>query len=141
MHKKNTIELSNIEIAEYCMLNTLTGKRVYRKKKKFPYFTGLYFRDENTFFALYPTVNGPMMYFDNREYSLHPDLHISLERNGKNRTFFINEYNICIRYLESKYLNFDVWSTEPDVDLFYQICSSYKEKSYYEKFTLKYKAT
>lgn len=131
------VELLNVEIYEHCMLNKETGERSFQKgKKRFPYFTGLYFRDENTFFAIYPTLKGPMMYFDSKEYVLHPNLHISFERNGKKRKFFIEEYNICIQYYESKYLDFDVWSTEMDVDLFYQIYASYKKESYYEKFTL-----
>ena len=63
------IELSNIEIHEHCMLNKRTGEREYSKgKKQIPYFTGLYFKAENTFFALYPTENGPIMYYEGKEY-------------------------------------------------------------------------
>lgn len=131
------IELSNIEIYEHCILDVNTGKKEYNNlQKKTPYFTGLYFKDDITFFAIYPTLKGPMMYFEGREYVLHPKLHILFERNGKQRSFCIEEYNIHIQYHESKYLDFDSWSTEADVDLFYQIYSSYKEKSYYEKFTI-----
>ena len=36
------------------MLNRITGEREYNNgKKQMPYFTGLYFKEENVFFALY----------------------------------------------------------------------------------------
>lgn len=130
------IELSNIEIHEHCMLNKRTGEREYNKgKKQMPYFTGLYFKAENTFFALYPTENGPIMYYEGKEYPLKKDLHICLTKTEKSREFRIEEYNICIKYRTSPYIGFDVWSNEEDVDLFYQIEQSYKNDEYYKKFT------
>lgn len=130
------IELSNIEIYEHCMLNKRTGEREYSKgKKQIPYFTGLYFKEENTFFALYPTENGPVMYYEGKEYPLKKDLHICLIKTEKIREFRIKEYNICIKYRTSSYIGFDVWSDEEDVDLFYQIEQSYKNDEYYKKFT------
>lgn len=130
------IELSNIEIYEHCMLNKRTGERKYNKgKKQIPYFTGLYFKAENTFFALYPTENGPIMYYEGKEYPLKKDLHICLTKTEKSREFRIEEYNICIKYRTSPYIGFDVWSDEEDVDLFYQIEQSYKNDEYYKKFT------
>lgn len=133
----NIIELSNTEIHEHCMLNIRTGEKKYNKgKKKIPYFTGLYFKDDDTFFALYPTENGPIMYYGGKEYPLKKDLHIALTKTEKSRKFCIEEYNICIKYTTSPYIGFDVWSDEEDVDLFYQIEQSYKNDEYYEKFTL-----
>lgn len=130
------IELSNIEIHEHCMLNKRTGEREYSKgKKQIPYFTGLYFKAENTFFALYPTENGPIMYYEGKEYPLKKNLHICLIKTEKSREFRIKEYNICIKYRTSSYIGFDVWSDEEDVDLFYQIEQSYKNDEYYKKFT------
>ena len=130
------IELSNIEIHEHCMLNRMTGERKYNKgKKQVPYFTGLYFKDENVFFALYPTENGPIMYYDGTEYPLKKELHILLIKTDRINEFRIEEYNICIQYQCSPYVGFDVWSDERDVDLFYQIEQSYKNDEYYEKFT------
>ena len=62
------VELSNIEIHEHCMLNRITGERKYNNgKKQMPYFTGLYFKEGNVFFALYPTDNGPIMYYEGKE--------------------------------------------------------------------------
>lgn len=131
------IELSNIEIHEHCMLNIRTGEKEYnRGRKQIPYFTGLYFKDEDTFFALYPTVDGPIMYYEGKEYPLKKDLHIRLVKTGNLREFFIEEYNICIQYCTSPYIGFDVWSEEMDVDLFYQIEQSYKNDEYYKKFTI-----
>jgi len=95
----------------------------------------LYFKDENTFFALYPTENGPTMYYKGKEYPLKKDLHISLKKMGKQREFRIEEYNICIQYRTSPYIGFDVWSEEKDVDLFYQIEQSYKNDEYLKSFT------
>lgn len=130
------IELSNIEIHEHCMLNKRTGEREYNKgKKQIPHFTGLYFKAENIFFALYPTENGPIMYYEGKEYPLKKDLHICLSKTEKLREFRIEEYNICIKYRTSLYIGFDVWSDEEDVDLFYQIEQSYKNDEYYKKYT------
>lgn len=130
------VELFNIEIYEHCILNIRTGEKEYNKRKKWiPYFTGLYFKDEDTFFALYPTENGPIMYYGENEYPLRKDLHISLKKMDTGREFYIEEYNICIKYRASPYIGFDVWSDEEDVDLFYQIEQSYKNDEYYKKFT------
>lgn len=75
------------------------------------------------------------MYYDGKEYPLNKDLHIKVVKQGKLREFFIEEYDIDIKYHTFKYLDFDVWSTEMDVDLFYQIEQSYKDDEYYKKFT------
>lgn len=133
---KSIIELSNIEIHEHCMLNIRTGEKEYNKgKKKISHFTGMYFKDKDTFFALYPTENGPIMYYEGKEYPLNKDLHIGLIKTENSREFSIQEYNICIKYRSSPYVGFDVWSNEEDVDLFYQIEQSYKKEEYYKKFT------
>lgn len=67
-----TVELINLENYGCCLLNLATGeKEFYRgKEKRIPYFTGFYFKFENTFFALYPTENGPIMYYEGQEYKL-----------------------------------------------------------------------
>ncbi|MFG6346972.1 MAG: hypothetical protein K1W35_25690 [Lachnospiraceae bacterium] len=131
------IELSNIEIYEHCMLDIRTGEKEYNmERKQISHFTGLYFKDEDTFFAFYPTTDGPTMYYEGKEYPLKKDLHISLSKTGKSRVFFIEEYNICIQYRTSPYIGFDVWSEEMDVDLFYQIEQSYKNDEYYKRFTI-----
>lgn len=133
---ENIIELSNIEIYEYCTLNIKTGeKEYYKAKKKIPYFTGFYYKHDDIFFALYPTVNGPIMYYEGKEYPLKKDLHISLLKMERLRVFSIKEYNICIKYSTSPYIGFDVWSEEIDIDLFYQIKQLYKNDDYYKKFT------
>lgn len=132
------IELSNLEIYEICILNVKTGEKEFNKgKKQIPCYTGSYFRDEKTFFALYPTEKGPIMYYEGIEYPLKKDLHIRLKKEGKSREFCIEEYNICINYFASPYIGMDVWSEEKYVDLFYQIEQSYKKDEYYEKFTKK----
>ena len=129
------IELKNIEIGEYCMLNILTGGKLFYKQSYIKEFTGLYFKDEKTFFALYPTENGPIMYYGDKEYQLRKDLHIKLKKMGDWREFHIEEYDIRIKYHSSPYIGFDVWSEEEDVDLFYQIEQSYKNDEYYKKYT------
>lgn len=131
------LELSNIEEFEHCILNICTGKKVFNKEKKqINKFTGLYFRDNNTFFALYPTEAGPMAYYNEKEYPIHKDLSIFLNREHKIRKFVIENYNIKISYNTSPYIGFDAWSTEIDVDLFYMIEQSYKKDEFYKKFTL-----
>ena len=79
------------------------------------------------------------MYYQGKQFSLTPMLHIYLEKEERWRgwrEFTIDEYGIRIRYRASKYIGFDVWSTEKDVDLFYQIYTSYKEEDYYKGFTI-----
>ena len=132
---KRQIELMNMEIWEYCMLDVISSEKIFYKEKKDNEFTGLYYKDESIFFAIYPTSNGPIMYYNQKEYPLKKDLHISLKKMGKWREFNIQEYNIHLRYRTSKYIGFDVWSEEEDVDLFYQIQQSYQKDEYYKKFT------
>lgn len=40
------------------------------------------------------------------------------------------------KYRTSPYIEFDVWSDEEDVDLFYQIEQSYQNDDYYKRFTI-----
>ena len=132
---KRQIELMNIEIWEYCMLDVISSKKIFYKEKIDNDFTGLYYKDESIFFAIYPTSNGPIMYYNQKEYPLKKELHISLKKMGEWREFSIQEYNIHLRYRTSKYIGFDVWSEEEDVDLLYQIEQSYQRDEYYKKFT------
>ena len=130
------VELFNVEIYRCCKLDLSTGQKIYcHPSEKTKGFTGLYYEDDNNFFAIYPTTSGPIMYYKGIEYPLNKDLHIKVTKDGKHREFFIEEYGIDIKYLTSKYLDFDIWSTEMDVDLFYQIEQSYKDNEYYKKFT------
>ena len=131
------IELSNIEINEHCALNR-DSKEVcfFNGRKKTTGFFGLFYRNENTFFALIRTIGGPVMFYKGKEYEVSPELHIQLVRDGKKRKFSIEEYGIEIEYPTSKYLDFDPWSTEPDVDLFAQIELGYKTEAFYKKYTL-----
>ena len=130
------VELINIERwVDCCKLNLTTGEKVYCDFTETSRgFTGLYFEDYGVFFAIYPAEHGPKMYYEGKEYVLHTGLHITLRKNGKEREFIIEEYNIKINYWESPYLGFDAWSDEEDVDLFYQIAHSYKDNEYYKKY-------
>ena len=132
------LELTNLEIpAECCTLDIKTGTQTfYRGNKKIPGFTGLYFRNDSHFFAIYPTQTGPIVFFKGKEYEINKDLSVSLFKDGKNRTFIIPDYNIRIDYTESPYIGFDEWSDEIDVDLFFMIEQSYKEQSFYDRYTL-----
>ena len=138
MRMESILELLSLEKFICCKLNLKTGEKVFVKGiKKQEGFTGLYFKDEKTFFAIYPTIDGPIMYYKGKTYPLIPDLHIRLKKygKGKKRVFKIKEYNICIKYKTSPYIGFDVWSQEEDVDLFYQIAINYQNEDYYKKFT------
>ena len=133
-----SLELSNIEKPiECCTLEIDMGELTfYRGSKKTLGFTGLYFRDKDTFFALYPTSSGPMAFYEGKEYSINKELTIILQKNGKSRKFEIKQYGIVIDYTESQYIGFDSWSSEIDVDLFYMIEQCYLEISFYEKYTV-----
>lgn len=134
----NKIELKNLEIYEYCLLDKDTGKTNFSKDKKAKgIFTGLYFNDNYNFLAIYPTNTGPIIFFKGKEYNINPNLSISLTKHGKERKFTIRDYDIKIDYIESPYIGIDSWSDEIDVDLLYMIQQSYKDSSFYDKFTLK----
>lgn len=129
------VYLINVEIFEFCQLNLLTGEKIFfQKDKSKKRVAGQYYKDEKTFFALIFINDNRVMYFDNKIYKLDKDLHISVEKNGEWRKFTVLEYNINILYHTSKYIGFDVWSTEEDVDLFYQISRQYKNDNYYKKY-------
>lgn len=132
------IELTNYEIHEFCLLSKKTGETVfYKGESKIPEFTGLYFRNDNVFFAIYPSEEGPMIFYKKRECKISKDLSIKVLRKGRNRNFSIKEYGISIDYCESQYIGFDSWSEEVDVDLFYMIEQNYLESSFYEQYTVK----
>jgi hypothetical protein len=78
------------------------------------------------------------MYYKRELFPLKKDLHISLIKREDCREFCIEEYDIRIKYRTSRYIGFDVWSEEEDVDLLYQIAKYYKDDKYYEKFTKKF---
>jgi hypothetical protein len=126
-----------VEINEYCMLNITKNNKEFYEKPRQKGFTGLYFKDDSIFFGLYPTKSGPMIYFEKKEYPISKKLNITLQKNNKDRKFKIVDYEIEIDYIESIYLNWDTWSEEEDVDLFYMIEHNYKLDSFYERFTLK----
>jgi len=146
------IELSHVEISEYCLLNLGNGSTTfYRGKKKIPSFTGFYYcenretflgstselpNDGTKIIALYPTPDGPRFYYEGKEYIIHPNLNIQLRKKGKKRKFKNKDYGIKIDYLESKWINWDSWSTEIDVDLFYMIEQLYKNQEFYDQYTL-----
>lgn len=107
----------------------------YRREKLKAKYTGLYQRDDYNFIALYPTPEGPMIYYNNKEYPISKELHIYVKKDGKDREFIIEEYGIHMNYKESEYLDFDVWSTEMDVDLCWRISQLYKKDDFYKDYT------
>lgn len=134
------IDLKNYVIFEFCSLNRKTGETYfYKGKKKVPGFTGVYFKNDNTFFAMYPSKDGLLIFYEKKEYKISKDLSIKLIRQGDNRKFIIEEYGIKIDYKKSSYVGFDSWSDEMDVDLFYMIEHNYLESSFYEQYTCKRK--
>ena len=144
---RKILELSNIEKPiEHCTLNVSTSDTTfYRGEKKESGFTGFYHCEDHGFsvppdgtkiFALYPTKLGPVIYYEGREYEINKNLNIKLLKNQKKRKFYITNYNIEINYIESRYIGFDNWSDEADVDLFFMIEQSYKHDSFYKRYTL-----
>ena len=134
------IELKNYGVSEYCLLNRETCQTRFSSKSRIPKFTGftgLYYKDDNYFFAIYPSKNGPIIFFNGEEYKVNNSLSISLLKNGKNRKFCIQEYNIEINYEESPFIGMDAWSEEIDVDLFFMIATTYKNQDFYETYTTK----
>ena len=131
------IELANYGASGYCILNIKTNEITFMQKPLSKEFTGLYFKDNTTFFAIYPTSTGPKIYYNNKEYSINKSLGITLQKINKNRRFIIEDYGIEIAYNESPFIGMDEWSEEIDVDLFFMIEQRYKEQSFYDRYTLK----
>ena len=133
----NIVEIKNIEIFELCTLNIQTKEMIFHKKcTDYKKIRGFYFKDESTFFALYALGHRLIMYYEGKGYPLHKNLHINLAIKEPWRTFSIVEYDIYIKYRTSKYLGFDVWSEEEDVDLFYRIQKYYQDDDFYKKYTI-----
>ncbi len=133
----DTIGLINYEVKEFCSLNRKTGcVKYYTEREEAPEVLGMYFRNEDIFFALYPSEEGPRLFFENREYSISRDLTITLDRQSPRRRFCIVEYGIQIEYDKSPYIEWDTWSEEKYVDLFFRIEQDYMDSSFYEIFTL-----
>jgi len=130
------IELKNYGSAGYCMLNKETGEISFSNTNKVSEFTGVYFKDDNTFFGIYPTKKGPVVYFKGEEYAINKDLKIQLIKDGKRRKFKIENYGVEIGYFESPFIGWDVWSDEIDVDLFFMIEQKYQDQDFYQKYTL-----
>lgn len=132
------IELTNLGGKhEYCILDKVSGEKSFSDTKKITGFTGLYFKNDNHFFGVYPTVNGPIIYYEGKEYEVNPSLDIQLSKNGKFGKFEIIDYSIEIDYLESDRIGWDVWSDEIDVDLFFMLEQRYKKQEFYDQYTLK----
>jgi len=125
------VELKKYAWSEYCELDTKTGEREYYDDKKISGFTGLYFSSD-IFFAAYPTKNGPIVFYEGKEYELHDGLDISLTINGENRRFEIADYGIAIEYEECMA---DEFYDENEADLFYKIYTEYKDKKFYDRWT------
>ena len=136
----NVYELVNVEAHEYCTLNVESGEKSFSKRKSNPCITGLYFKNETTFLGLYRSSSGPKIYYDGKEYQICKDLFISLTKEGKNRRFCIQEYDISIEYEESPYIGMDVWSEEIDVDLLSMITQKYQSDDFYKQYTINIQA-
>jgi hypothetical protein len=66
--EENSIELANVEINKYCLLDILSGNIQFYDKPKQKGFTGLYFDNGNVFFAIFPTRKGPMIFYKGSTY-------------------------------------------------------------------------
>ena len=130
------IELANIECTEYCLLDLKTGRtKFYKDQPTSEEFTGLYYKNEDLFFALFPTSEGPMIYYDKKCYPITRELNIQLTEGENCGEFIIPEYQIDIKYRYSRYLGFDDWSRKEDIDIFYILFSKYKNDSFYVQYT------
>lgn len=116
-------------------MDILTGVKSFNRNALENNFAGFYFYDFKEFFAVYSTKEGPMIYYQNKQYPINPNLHIRVVRMGDWREFDIQEYGIHIRYKTSPYIGFDVWSEEEDVDLFCYLENKYKKEEFYQRFT------
>lgn len=136
MELKCRIELTNVECVEYCLLDLETGhKEFYRNNALIDEFSGLFYKTDELFLGLFPTIEGPMLYYNSRIYPIYRDLIIELKEDDNSGEFRIVDYGIDIKYDYSKFLGFDVWSNKEDIDLFYIIYNKYKTDSFYRQYT------
>ncbi len=135
-NNSHTVELMNIEKYKFCILDLTSGNVKKIQLKSSNEFTGLYYERDNCLFALFPTISGPQIFYNNKLYSITPNLNIEYIDLGNKWIFKIKNYNIEIRYNYSKYLGIDSWSMEQDIDLFYKIFIEYKTESFYSIFSL-----
>lgn len=120
--EKQWINLSNLEIYEFCRLNIESGQKDFGiQYENMGEISGFYYRDTQKFFALISVTQGLIIFYEGNLYDLTPNLHIHIDKRNGINIFYIDEYKIMIPYYESEYIDIDVWSTREDVDLFYQI--------------------
>lgn len=130
------IELKNIECFEFCLLDLDTGEIKFNKgTPQIKGFTGLYYHKYDLFFAIFPTNDGPFIYYNNSLYAINKNLKIECTNYGNMGIFKIYDYGISIQYEYSKYLGIDSWSNKEDIDLFYRISNEYKKDFFYELYT------
>jgi len=130
------IELANLELNNYCMLNEDTGEVCFYREKQIEGYTGVCFKYQNIFLGMYPSDGGVAIYYEKKKYPLTSDLTISLTKNGKHRTFRIEEYGIEINYTASPFIDTEFWLTEEiDLDLLFIISERYKEQAFYDQYS------
>lgn len=130
------IEISNTEIYECCTLNLDTGEREFYRDSKTKGFMGLYLRRGDFFCALYPSKEGPMLFYENKSYPITPELTINLEKSDDNRVFTIEEYAITIEYKEVPYWDFEWYYEEKDKDFLMRIFEDHKTEEFNTRYTL-----
>ena len=126
------IELKRYAWSDCCEFDTDTGKAEFYRGRKIDTFTGFYHKDQNNFFVVYPTMGGPVMFYEDKEYKLHDKLNIILDIDGDNREFHIIDYDIHIKY---KTPSADEWLTSDESDLFYRIQTEYTDAKFYDGWT------
>ena len=132
------IELSEYSGSQSCKFDRIHTPTKFYETPIFPgIYTGVYYQADKAFFALYPSPDGPMIFFEGKNYPLHEDLDISFIRNGDMRRFEIRNYGISIgEYKKSNMIGWDWWAAEElDVDLFCRIEKEYKTDLFYEQDT------
>lgn len=146
MENCNIIELKNYQKHESCMLRKNENTMKLYADYKFRHFTGNYFEDDNTFFALYASHEGPMIYYDGTEYSIKPNLDIKViydnsnedeDKPNRRKICVIHDYDIYIEYDEPLF-GYNSWSEKIDVDLFFKLEQEYKTRKFYANYTIPY---
>ena len=116
-----------------CILNLETGNfsnevRLNLKDITGEY-TGVYFKNDATLLALFPSKEGPRIFFKGKIFPLDKALTINWGKLDEKRYFSIKEYGIDIVYDALEY-GWDNWSYEEDVDLLLRISQQYKNEDF-----------
>lgn len=137
------IYLQNFESYKIiCKYYEKTGKykEIFKKNTYRDKISGVYVNVGEEIVGLYSSYDGPV-FFRNEEKFILKDINYRIkviDKTEKIKEFSLiigEQKKISIEYYKQKYINYDPWSEEDDVDFFLWLEKKQKEKDFYDKYT------